>query len=673
MCVASALLAGALAAPATAPAEHSVPELLSTGPGPDGGSGAFLIHASPDGRRVLFTTDSALVPEDVDNCDQPEFEEFRRCYDGYQRFGGATSLLTTGPTDPHGATNIRLEAASRDASRAFFSTSVPLVPEDTNGTLDVYERSAGATRLVSTGPSGPAHPGAFLTGVSEDGSRVFFFISGRLVAQDEDNCTDLYERSAGTTKLVSTGVPPGTFIPPCALLHWGGTSADGSRVFLHTEARVTSDDTDDDWDIYEWSDTGVALVSTGPADHAAAGGFPDRDFSFAISRDGRHVFFRTTEQLVVDDTDTDPDLYERVDGTTRLVVPPVQGDSSPHGFFNAMSEDASRVFFTTAAGVAPEDIDGADDVYERVGGEYRLVSTGPLGSAGRGYWAGPFPGQIYDHNYGGVSADGRAVLFASLDPFVPEDTDHVQDIYLRANGETKLVSTGPNDVNRSFLARVGDVILSPDGSRVFFMSNDPLVPEDTDANTDVYEWHAGRTTLVPHGVPTPEPVGLGLDSVLPQAIVRDGSRVFIGTNSRLTPDDTDNESDLYAVDLNRPPNCDQVAADPNMLWPATRRFVTIALSGATDPDSHPVSLDITGVTQDEPPGTRDAAPGNTGSEVRLRAEREPRGDGRVYRITFEATDGHGASCSGNVEVTVPRHRRRAAQDSAPPSYDSFGN
>jgi hypothetical protein len=56
--------------------------------------------------------------------------------------------------------------------------------------------------------------------------------------------------------------------------------------------------------------------------------------------------------------------------------------------------------------------------------------------------------------------------------------------------------------------------------------------------------------------------------------------------------------------------------------------------------------------------------------VLLRAERDVDGDGRVYRVSFTASDGLGGSCSGTTTVQVPRQGDTAA-DSAPPSYDSF--
>jgi hypothetical protein len=127
---------------------------------------------------------------------------------------------------------------------------------------------------------------------------------------------------------------------------------------------------------------------------------------------------------------------------------------------------------------------------------------------------------------------------------------------------------------------------------------------------------------------------------------------------------------------NRPPDCSGVTASPSVLRHFDHRLVPVALDGATDPDGDSVSLSIDGVTQDEPvtgpadrtsPDAIDAG----GGELRLRAERNPLGDGRVYRIAFTASDGKGGSCFGTATVSVPRKKKKPAVDSAPPSYDSF--
>ena len=124
-----------------------------------------------------------------------------------------------------------------------------------------------------------------------------------------------------------------------------------------------------------------------------------------------------------------------------------------------------------------------------------------------------------------------------------------------------------------------------------------------------------------------------------------------------------------------PPDCSGVGASPNVLSHAGggRRFVLVTLSGASDPDLDPVSLTVTGVTQDEPLGdtTPDAATGSAADQVLLRAERDRQGDGRVYRIAFSASDGQGGSCTGTATVSVPLRKGVPAVDSGG-SYDSFG-
>ena len=85
-------------------------------------------------------------------------------------------------------------------------TSEQLVASDSDSAADVYERAGGVTTLLSTGPAGGN--GAFeapFRAASLDGSRVFFETEEALVASDNDTSQDVYERAGGVTTLVSTG------------------------------------------------------------------------------------------------------------------------------------------------------------------------------------------------------------------------------------------------------------------------------------------------------------------------------------------------------------------------------------------------------------------------------------------------------------------------------------
>ena len=163
--------------------------------------------------------------------------------------------------------------------------------------------------------------------------------------------------------------------------------------------------------------------------------------------------------------------------------------------------------------------------------------------------------------------------------------------------------------------------------------------------------------------------------------------------------------DFTAVEVaNQPPDCTGARAVPGILSPPRQRLVPVGIEGITDPDGDPVTVTVTRVTQDEPVSGLDWVPGGIGVEdlgsvsaadadvepgldhrgrgtcpdallgsggIALRAERLGRGNGRVYTIWYDATDPHGATCSGTVRVTVPHDRRRAAVDDGQ-RYDSSG-
>jgi hypothetical protein len=83
----------------------------------------------------------------------------------------------------------------------------------------------------------------------------------------------------------------------------------------------------------------------------------------------------------------------------------------------------------------------------------------------------------------------------------------------------------------------------------------------------------------------------------------------------------------------------------------------------TDADGDPVTITITGITQDEPTDLGDGgnpcadAAGVGTSVAQLRAERRGGGDGRVYRVSFVGDDGRGGQCEGTVTVCVPPNQK----------------
>ncbi|WYD79905.1 MAG: vWA domain-containing protein [Candidatus Electrothrix gigas] len=130
------------------------------------------------------------------------------------------------------------------------------------------------------------------------------------------------------------------------------------------------------------------------------------------------------------------------------------------------------------------------------------------------------------------------------------------------------------------------------------------------------------------------------------------------------------------ITCNAPPNVSAAyAANANGTQPAdcfrTRlpgytdhRLEEVTIEGVTDPDGDPVTIEITGITSDEPitsGGCEDARIGSDARSAMLRIERYGR-NGRVYEISFTASDGK-AESQGSVQVVIPYDDR-----AQPPRY-----
>jgi hypothetical protein len=190
-----------------------------------------------EGRTLVFRSTEDLLA-DYDNRGSPEYYRYRA--------GGALSCLTCVPTGvgpseaslfnliPPGvepgptAAAVSTRSLSADGDRFFFQTPSALVSNDTDGLAgcpavgadvqrypscqDVYEWEApGAGTCVAGGPGySPLNQGciyllspgndenpSFFIDADEEGENVFIDTRERLVGQDTDSLTDLYDARAG--------------------------------------------------------------------------------------------------------------------------------------------------------------------------------------------------------------------------------------------------------------------------------------------------------------------------------------------------------------------------------------------------------------------------------------------------------------------------------------------
>ena len=171
--------------------------LLTPGPTDATASEVFFVGASRDGTRVLVRTEENMAAPDTDGRQ-----------DIYQVQGGAVSLASTagGGGAPADA---QFAGASDDGTHVYFETTEPLLPGDTDFRIDVYERYGGQTALISTGPNGGngAYDARFRA-ASGDGKRVFFRTSEALIPTDTDLTADTYSANVPGTVTVQLDAMP---------------------------------------------------------------------------------------------------------------------------------------------------------------------------------------------------------------------------------------------------------------------------------------------------------------------------------------------------------------------------------------------------------------------------------------------------------------------------------
>ncbi len=124
------------------------------------------------------------------------------------RAGQLTGVGYLPPGPLGGTVNNQLPQSIYNQGQVFFTSEAQLVPSDTNGLRDVYVYQGGRTSLISPG-DGPY--AAILMDTAKEGQDVYFTTSQPLVAQDVNKELDIYDARVGGG-LASQNEAP---VPPC--------------------------------------------------------------------------------------------------------------------------------------------------------------------------------------------------------------------------------------------------------------------------------------------------------------------------------------------------------------------------------------------------------------------------------------------------------------------------
>lgn len=373
--------------------------------------------------------------------------------------------------------------------------------------------ASAAADITSGGPPPEVLSGAALfDAVSRDGRRVVFSSRRALVRGDRDRALDVYVRAGGRTTLLSPGGGAGD---AAERVTFEGATPDAQTVLFRTEDRLVPEDDDDSWDLYRGGRLGLELVSVGPEDPEVSA----RVRFGAVSDDGSRVFFTTGEPLAPNDDDLNADVYEYRAGRTRLIsIGPSAGAQ-----FVAAAGDGSRVLFSTNVALTPSDTDGnREDIYENRNGAITLVSEGG-GPDSCAEEFGLLPGCSIEKSL--ASADASRVFFQTVDRLLPRDRDTSRDVYAHGPTGLELISTGPADSHR---ADASLAAISADGLQAYFVSGETFGGLSGDRHCALFVRHAGRTSLAsatrhgPVSIPGCEP-----DEVL---VSDDGSTVVFAAD-----------------------------------------------------------------------------------------------------------------------------------------------
>jgi hypothetical protein len=414
---------------------------------------------------------------------------------------GASQLVDVTPpgvASPDPATATTFAGATPDLSHVVFTEDAPLTANAPAGREDLFEWSGGLVSFVSVFPDGsPAENNeTHFRFVSKDGSRVVFDS-----VENEGEVNGLYMREDGvrTVKLdASQGPGPG------GGGNFRAASGDGSRVFFTADASagLTNDTAPStsgvsEENLYEYDTATGGLVDLTPSNGEA-----DVLGVLGASGDGSYVYFVAEGVFATGATNGKANLYVWHEGVTsfiatldpeadRLNWAPVELFSHKR---SEISLDGAHLAFMSVLSLTGYDNRDANtgqqdyEVFLYDATTKRLVcgSCNPSGARPIGpSYLNNLPHEGNDIASRVLSSDGERVLFNSYDALVPQDTNGREDVYAFEDGVVHLISTGTSREDSFLLG------MSSSGNDVFFVTAQPLVDQDLDAVSDVYDARVG--------------------------------------------------------------------------------------------------------------------------------------------------------------------------------------
>ncbi len=462
---------------------------------------------------------------------------------GYQNFylramgnDSLTPLLTAAPTMPANEAYMFFQGASADLKHIVVSSDAALtqgaVVEGRHSNL--YEWTQGEFQAVNVLPEdnsdGKTTPEAVLgSGLGEsntiagNGSRVFWGFGG--------NRSPLYVRKEGreTTRIDVSYGGPITGENENSFSRFKTASVDGEKAFFTSHLPLTSDANTGlpceckrpGNDLYRFNVQSSELTDLS-ADPLAENGAEVQGV-LGASGDGSYVYFVAKGVL----SGVNRENRSPVSGGDNLYV--WHEDPSTHVkttiFVASLSSEDEQASSENGISIAH---DWSSEVIKRTarvtpdGKHVVFMSNTSL----TGYDNIDATTESLDEEVYLYSTESEQLSCASCNPLHP-----------RAEGSSGIPGGTPYEHLESGGAIYQSRVLADDGSRVFFDSDDALVPQDTNGEEDVYEYESGRRYLISSGTGNSGSVFVDASE--------SGNDVFFLTDQQLGRQDTDQLVDLY--------------------------------------------------------------------------------------------------------------------------------
>jgi hypothetical protein len=317
---------------------------------------------SNNGRYVAFGSNASnLVPNDSNGNISDVFVKDVRT--------GDVTLISADRQGQQGNGDSQ-SASISDAGRyvAFESSATNLAPDDTNGTSDVFVKELRTGRLLLASSDSEGNEGNSFSvdpSISGNGRFIAFqSFASNLVPDDTNGTIDVFVKDLRTGEIARASTDSqGNQVEGESLAP--SISGNGRYVAFQSTASLVSEDTNTSFDVYvkDLRTDEVALVSTNPQGSAG------NDFSGipSISGNGRYVTFESSAtDLVADDDNGEPDIYMkdlRTDEVTLVSEALGGGSGNLNSAGPYVTNDGDVVFASRSSDLVAQDTNALFDIF----------------------------------------------------------------------------------------------------------------------------------------------------------------------------------------------------------------------------------------------------------------------------------------------------------------------